>query len=179
MATDNPKAEKTAQGGERENSNNRSAIKANRQSFSTHDGHSLTPPEALFIDRYIETGNGRQSYIEAYPNCNPKSAAQLAQKKLNKDYITSEINHRLESAKTESIANAEEIMQYLTNVMRGNEKDQFGLEVSISERTKAATELAKRLIDIPNRLAGNEQPELKITLDWARPTDNGIGDDGK
>ena len=182
MATDNQKAEKKKNGGERENSNNRSATKANRQSFSTHEGHSLTPPEALFIDRYIETGNGRQSYIEAYPNCNPKSAAQLAQKKLNKEYITSEINHRLEQAKTESIATAEEIMQYFTDVMRGKVKDQFGLEASLGERTKAAQELAKRQIDIPNRLAGNETPELKITLDWARPTlsdGEELGDDGK
>ena len=151
------------------------------QRFSTHTGHILTPNEARFIDRYIETSNGRQSYIEAYPQSNEKNAHQNAYRLLNRDYIVDEINFRFEQAKTESIASAEEIMQYFTDVMRGNIKDQFGLEASLGERTKAAQELAKRQIDIPNKLNGNEQPELKITLDWARPStlSEEIGDDGK
>ena len=60
-------------------------------------------------------------------------------------------------------------MDYFSRVMRGEIKDQFGLEAPLSERTKAAVELAKRQIDIPQRLAGNEQPEIKIVVDWARP----------
>ena len=140
-----------------------------RDSFKTHDGHRLTSTEALFIDKYVETGNGRLSYMEAYPNSNPSSAAQLAHRVLKKDYIASEINFRLEQSKNESIANAQEIMQYFTDVMRGNIKDQFGLDASLGERTKAAQELAKRQIDIPNKLAGNEAPQVTIKLDWARP----------
>ena len=162
------------------------AEKKKVQKFSTHTGHSLTINEARFIDRYIETSNARQSYIECYPNQNEKNAHQNAYRLLNKDYIAEEINYRLEESKTEGIANAEEVMQYFTDVMRGEIKDQFGLDAPLGERTKAAQELAKRLIDIPNRANGNEQPELKITLDWARPTTVEIpvkvevdGDDGK
>ena len=146
--------------------------------FSTHTGHTLTPNEARFIDKYIETSNGRQSYIEAYPNSNEKNAHQNAYRLLNRDYIVDEINFRFEQAKNESIASAEEIMQYFTDVMRGKIKDQFELEASLGERTKAAQELAKRLIDIPNKLNGNEQPELKITLDFARPTTLQSEDEG-
>ena len=36
-------------------------------------------------------------------------------------------------------------MEYLTSVMRGEAKDQFDLDASLSERTRAASELAKRL----------------------------------
>jgi phage terminase small subunit len=136
--------------------------------FQTHDGHKLTPAEAKFIDNYIETNNAQQSYIDAYPNTNPNNARQNAYRVLKKCYIASEINYRLEQAKTESIADASEILQYFTDVMRGKIKDQFGLEASLGERTKAAQELAKRQIDIQNKLAGNEQPELKITLNWTR-----------
>ena len=50
--------------------------------------------------------------------------------------------------------------------MRGKLLDQFGLEASLAERTKAAQELAKRQIDIPNKLAGNEAPKITITVDW-------------
>lgn len=41
------------------------------------------------------------------------------------------------------IASASEIMMYLTRVMRGQEKDVFGLDASIDERTKAAEKLMK------------------------------------
>ena len=171
MATTKKKensAEKVAE--KKKSTNTRIAKKSKRESFSTWEGHTLTPQEAKFIDEYCVTGNGRQSVINAYPNANPSAAAQKAQDLLNKSYITSEINHRLQVAREESIATASEIMSYFSRVMRGEEKDQFGLEAPLSERTKAAVELAKRQIDIPQRLAGNEQPEIKIVLDWARPT---------
>ena len=161
---------KEKKAGEKKTTNNRTAKKAHRESFSTWEGHALTPQEAKFIDEYCVTGNGRQSYLSAYPNISPTAAAQMAQRLLNKAYITSEINHRLQIAKTESIASATEIMNYFSAVMRGEIKDQFGLEASLSERTKAAVELAKRQIDIPQRMAEGQQPEIKITLDWARPT---------
>lgn len=148
----------------RKTTNTRSAKKAHRESFSTHSGHALTPLEAKFIERYIETGNASQAVADA--GYKVKALAQQGQKLLNKPYINEEINYRLELAKTESIADATEIMQYFTDVMRGKINDQFGLEASLSERTKAAQELAKRQIDIPQRLQGNEQPKLTITVDW-------------
>ena len=144
--------------------NHSGAEKSLRTDFATHTGERLTPLQAKFIDKYIETGNGKQSVIEAEKK--KKNPAQMAQKLLNIPYINEEIRYRLEQHKSESIASAEEIMQYFTDVMRGKILDQFGLEASLSERTKAAQELAKRQIDIPNRLAGNEQPKLTITVDW-------------
>ena len=169
---------KSSKGKEKPKNGGEKAEKEKVQRFSTNKGHILTPNEARFIDRYIETSNGRQSYIEAYPNSNEKNAHQNAYRLLNRDYIVDEINFRFEQAKNESIASAEEIMQYFTDVMRGKIKDQFGLEASLGERTKAAQELAKRQIDIPNKLNGNEQPELKITLDFARPTTLQSEDEG-
>ena len=139
--------------------------------YTTHTGHKLTPAESKFINNYIESNNGQQSYMDAYPKSNPANARQNAHTLLNKCYIADEIRYRLEQAKNESIADASEILQYFTDVMRGKIKDQFGLEASLGERTKAAQELAKRQIDIQNKLQGNEQPELKITLNWAREQD--------
>lgn len=137
-----------------------------RQQFTTHTGHKLTPKEAKFIDEYIKTGNGLKSVVEAgYTSKNPRGYAQTL---LTKEYVAEEINYRLEQAKNESIADATEIMQYFTDVMRGKITDQFGLEAPLSERTKAAQELAKRQIDIPNRLKGNEEPTLTIKLDWGQ-----------
>lgn len=73
-----------------------------------------------------------------------------------------------EELKPETVATAEEVMTYFTAVMRGEVKDQFGLEAPLSERTRAAQELAKRTIDIENRKAGNPDQAIEITLDWSR-----------
>lgn len=134
--------------------------------FTTNSGHKLTPKEAKFIDEYIRTGNGQQSVIEA--GYNSKAPHTYANTLLKKDYIAEEINYRLSQARDESIADATEIMQYFTDVMRGKIADQFGLEASLSERTKAAQELAKRQIDIPNKLKGEDEPTVRIVLDWGQ-----------
>lgn len=140
--------------------------KGNKVKYKTHEGHTLTIKEAKFIDNYVESGNQRQSVLDA--GYLTKCPGQYGQVLLDKPYIANEIRYRLEKLESEKIASATEILQYLTGVMRGEVKDQFGLDAPLSERTKAAQELAKRKIDIPNRLEGKEQPEVKITLNWKR-----------
>jgi len=76
-----------------------------------------------------------------------------------------------EELKPETVATAQEVMSYFTAVMRGEVKDQFGLEAPLSERTRAAQELAKRTIDIENRQAGNSDQRIEIKLDWTRDSE--------
>lgn len=140
--------------------NVRDGKKKKRTVFSTHSGHALTPLEAEFINLYIETGNGRQSVLKA--GYKTRSPAQYAQRLLNKTYINEEINYRLEKMKSEKIANATEIMEYFSAVMRGEIKDQFGLDAPLSERTRAAQELAKRKIDIVNKSKDDGDIVIKL-----------------
>lgn len=150
--------------------------------FISHTGHKLTLNESRFIDEYIKCGNATQAYIIAYDKDQenpPKHIRQTANNVITKTYIQEEIKYRAEQLHDESIADAEEIMQYFTDVMRGKITDQFGLEAPLSERTKAAQELAKRQIDIMNKGNSNQEaPEIKITLDWGsgeqKPTVNSI-----
>ena len=139
--------------------------KQKKTTYATFEGHRLTVQEAKFIDNYIATGNGRQSVIDAgYKTSAP---GQYSSDLLNKPHIKNEIDHRLKLLEEESIADATEILQYFTSVMRGEIRDQFDLEAPLGERTKAAQELAKRKIDIPNRLNGKEATaEVRIKLDW-------------
>jgi phage terminase small subunit len=134
----------------------------NRVKYTTFNGHKLTPQEAQFIDLYIETGNQRQSVIEA--GYHTKAPGQYAQTLLNKVYIAEEIQHRMDELHNKRVASANEIMEYFSAVMRGEIKDQFGLDAPLGERTKAAQELAKRQIDIANKVAGKNQAEVKIKL---------------
>lgn len=120
----------------------------------THDGFPLSTKEAKFIDLFVANGDVNKSLREA--GLSFKAIA-------GKDYITDEISYRLDLLKKKTIADADEIMQYFTKVMRGEEKDQFGLDAPLSERTKAAQELAKRIVDVPT---DTTVPEIKITLNW-------------
>ena len=91
---------------------------------------------------------------------------------LNQPNVKKEIVRVInEELKPETVATAQEVMSYFTAVMRGEVKDQFGLEAPLSERTRAAQELAKRTIDIENRQAGNSDQRIEIKLDWTRDSE--------
>lgn len=122
----------------------------------THDGYPLSTKESKFISLFIANGNLSKSLREA-----GLTMRQIA----GKDYLADEINYRLDCLKKETIADADEIMQYFTSVMRGEVKDQFGLDAPLSERTSAAKELAKRIVDVTTDV-DVAVPEIKVTLNW-------------
>lgn len=129
----------------------------------------LLPRERRFCEEYIKTSNGAQSVMAAgYNVSNIGSASVQANGLLKLPKIQKEIQRLLEEADADSIADAREVMQYFTAVMRGKVKDQFGLEASLAERSKAAQEIAKRTIDIDNkvRAAQNGDNTINIKIDW-------------
>lgn len=100
----------------------------------------LTPKQQAFADYYIETGNA----TEAARRAGYKKPNVQGSQNLEKLSIKSYIEERLSKIEDERIAKGEEVLQYLTKVMRGEEKDQFGLDASLQDRTKAAELLGKR-----------------------------------
>lgn len=94
--------------------------------------------------------------------------SQIGQALINKVNVLAEYERLVEEARQETLASATEVMEYFTSVMRGEIKDQFGLDASLAERTKAAQELAKRTIDIENRKQGNADAQIEIKLNWER-----------
>lgn len=105
----------------------------------------LTIKQKKFADLYIETGNATQSYIDAgYKATNRKVAEANARKLLANYSVQNYIDSKMEQLQQNSIATQEEVLEYLTKVMRGQEKDQFGLDASLQDRTKCAELLGKR-----------------------------------
>lgn len=131
----------------------------------------LTQRQLWFVQEYMKTNNITQSAIKA--GYSPKTASVQGSRLLTTvkvaNYIEA-INERLES---EKIADIQEVMEYLTSVMRGEKKDQFDLDASLSERTKAASELARRL-DVK---AKNVNVDLAVTIIDDIPNDAEIEDD--
>lgn len=103
---------------------------------------TLTPKQKAFCDYYIETGNATESARKAGYKGN--NLNRVASDNLSKVDIKKYIDERLEQIESKRIAKAEEVLEYLTRVMRGEEKDQFDLEAPLNERTKAAELLGKR-----------------------------------
>lgn len=102
----------------------------------------LTPKQKAFADYYIETGNATESAIRA--GYNKKTARQIGSMNLTKVDIKEYIEERLKEIESKRIADGKEVLEYLSKVMRGEEKDQFGLDASLQDRTKAAELLGKR-----------------------------------
>lgn len=102
----------------------------------------LTPKQKAFADYYIETGNATEAAIKA--GYSKKTARVIGTENLTKPAIKQYIDERLAKIEDERIAKGEEVLKYLTSVMRGEEKDQFGLDASLQDRTKAAELLGKR-----------------------------------
>nr|DAI43397.1 MAG TPA: Terminase small subunit [Caudoviricetes sp.] len=105
----------------------------------------LTIKQRKFADLYIETGNATQSYIDAgYKATNRKVAEANARKLLANYLVKNYIEVRMEELQQNMIASQEEVLQYLTRVMRGEEKDQFGLDASLKDRTDCAKLLGQK-----------------------------------
>lgn len=159
----------------------------------TKSGHKLTRKENAFIDALLETNNASEAYRRAFKikpieilETDSPEVKELKEKRKkkqassigNKAYelqqkreIAEEIIARQDEIRQQSMISISEIYDYLARVVRGEEKDQFGLEVSISERTRAATELLKRFVDMPAKLQEKDSQEVKITLDWNKEND--------
>ena len=77
----------------------------------------LTLKQKAFADYYIQTGNATESAIKA--GYSKKTAKDIGCENLTKPNIKKYIDERLEQISSERIADAKEVMEYLTAVMRG------------------------------------------------------------
>lgn len=135
----------------------------------------LNPKQQAFILEYIRLGNATQAYINAGYACNYKTAKTNSNNLLSKNVIQEEIRRLRKEDFQKNVATSEEVMDFFSKVMRGEVKDQFGLETSVADRIKAGQELAKRTIDIDNKKLGLGDNVLEIRLDWRQPQEIGVG----
>lgn len=101
----------------------------------------LTPKQKAFCDYFIETGNATEAARRA--GYKGKNLNRIASENLSKLDIKQYIDERNKMLESKRIASITEVKEYWTKVMRGEEKDQFGLDASLQDRTKAAELLGK------------------------------------
>lgn len=129
----------------------------------------LTHKQILFSEEYIKTLNATQSYLKIHPNVKETSARVLGDKMLHNINVRNYIEERLrpyqeekEKVVKKAIADADEILEFITAVIRGEVKDQLGFETSVKDRLTASKMLADRyrLFENPKESSNeNDNPE--------------------
>lgn len=128
--------------------------------------YKLSIREQKFVALYLEYGDAVKAVKEAkFRTTAPK---QYAMKLLAKPKIQKELAEQMALFKNECIASAQEIMNFYTMTMRGEVKDQFGLEATLADRMKAADALAKRQIDAKAIADRAKDNNFTINLCWNR-----------
>lgn len=103
----------------------------------------LTEKQKRFIDYYVETGNATEAARRAgYDAKTNRALESIGSENLRK--LDVYIKERLKPAQDKRIADADEVLRYLTSVMRGEVKDTFDFDTSVRDRNKAAELLGKR-----------------------------------
>ena len=96
---------------------------------------TMTERQKRFAEFYLETGNARQSAIRA--GYSAGYAEHVKRQRGVKEYL----EMRIGGMDRKRIASADEVLQFLTAVMRGDEKDEKGATL----RMKAAEMISRRL----------------------------------
>ena len=114
----------------------------------------MTEKQKHFCIEYLIDLNATQAAIRA--GYSKKTAKVIGQENLTKPDIKKYIEQQLKQIKNEKIADVQEVLEYLTAVMRGEQKEQVALltgegvqdlvqkDVSAKDRLKAAELIGKR-----------------------------------
>jgi len=117
-------------------------------------GMLVKEKQKRFCEEYLVDCNATQAAIRA--GYSKKTARAIGQRLLTNVDIKKYIEQQLQKLKNEKIADAQEVLEYLTSVMRGEQKEQVALltgegvqdlvqkDVSAKDRLKAAELIGKR-----------------------------------
>lgn len=115
---------------------------------------AMNARQKRFCDEYLIDCNATQAAIRA--GYSPKTAKQIGQRMLTNVDLKAYIDEQLERIHNEKTADAQEVLEYLTAVMRGQHTEQTlqligdgvqkiaDIDVSAKERLKAAELIGKR-----------------------------------
>lgn len=117
----------------------------------------MTEKQKIFADEYIICLNATRAYKKAYPNVKKDEVARSnGSRLLTNANVKAYIDEQLEKLQSERVADQQEVMEYLTAVMRGKKTEPLlvldgeGKQKvvdaipPVQARTKAAELLGKR-----------------------------------
>ena len=136
----------------------------------------LTAKQQRFCDEYLIDLNATQAAIRS--GYSEKNARNIASENLAKPNIKEYIEKRMKEKEAELIADQDEVLKYLTAVLRGQSsssvlaRDMVGADQVIEkppdekERLKAAELLGKRYSLFTDKIQQEVDMDLNITVDY-------------
>lgn len=145
----------------------------------------MTEKQKRFCDEYLIDLNISQAAIRA--GYSKKTAYAIGQENLKKPIIKAYIEKRLAEKEAELIADQDEVLKYLTSVMRGETQSEIVVVEGIGdgcseartmqkapdekERLKAAEMLGKAHCIFTEKIEQQVDMELNITVDYGDEND--------
>lgn len=141
----------------------------------------LKPKQKAFADHYIELGNAEQAAIKA--GYSERYARGNAYKLIANNGIKKYIEERMQQKDNERIASQDEVLEFLTRVLRGEEVEQVPISTakeiqliektpSIKDRTKAAELLGKRYAIFTDKVEHSGDMGINIKIDYGDEDDD-------
>jgi len=144
---------------------------------------SLTEKQKAFADEYIISLNAKESAIKA--GYSKDTASEMGYENLTKPHIKQYIEKRLKEKESVRIATQDEVLEYLTEVMRGSEEEidvffdnqgqqrEIRQPPKVKERTKAAELLGKRYAIFEHNDNNETEDKLKTVVEAMEAAANG------
>lgn len=134
---------------------------------------ALTEKQRIFADEYLVDLNATRAYKVAYPSCKKDEAARANGSRLLTNANVSEyIGQELEKLQSERVADVQEVMEYLTSVMRREKKECIVVTITKErseyvkgedgkQRKQTVKEEVPEIVEIPAKLSdANKAAEL-------------------
>ena len=136
----------------------------------------MTVKQKKFADEYIKTGNATQSAVAA--GYNEKSARQIGAENLSKLYINAYISEQLEKIESHKVMNANEALQRITMIARGESvaKQWFtvGKELVLEDVPPTTGEILNASKEILKRYPTSELERAQIRQAQAAATESEV-----
>lgn len=117
----------------------------------------MTEKQRKFADEYLIDCNGTRAYKAAYPNVKKDSTAAAAATRMLKNVkVAAYIDEKLAEISSQKTADAQEVMEYLTSVLRGESE----AEVVVVEGYGEGCSEAKRIKKNPDERERLKAAEL-------------------
>lgn len=106
----------------------------------------MTEKQKIFADEYLIDLNATRAYKIAYPKVKKDEVAAAAASRLLKDVkVAAYIDDQLEKMRSERVADAQEVLEYLTSVIRGELTEETVVVEGRGEGISVARIIEKRL----------------------------------
>ena len=126
----------------------------------------LTERQARFVDYYIQTGNASEAARRA--GYSVKTAYSIGEENLRKPEIRRALERRLKELESQRIAEAKEVLEHLTSVLRGELTEEIvtpsGKKISTAIRETDKLRAAEMLL----KVAGEFRDKVDVKVDGAQ-----------